>query len=321
MEGERKSSKSPMAMRLAGLLCLSVATWLVLSGSLGKGKKMAAFGNVDISRHPLVTKHSIRSSAAPLTEEAVREKFSAARKRGITRQEVGWIVEDFAAAGLNRELPESLTVDGYMRLRLQRQKWYLDLLTSGFDLTKEQKFQMDTSLRIQAKNDLSNFTDFLEKASKFESKGKQFIVFDGSKGRLLIDAEQWLENSERAPWNLVKLSKEQMEMTGPGVEAREKIWKGEILGAWDNGGGNTEDSELIQNGKIPMIPIILASAGKIFPMDKGQLSGIQGVDGKSLLDQVKFLIPAQLKTFLLFHPEKAEVIRGEIETIPSDKEK
>lgn len=90
---------------------------------------------------PRVTKPYTRErDARDRRTKSPREEFEAARKRGLTEEEVRGVVEVFfLELGMNWSAMEGNSID---ELRVQKRKvnaYYLEALVLGFGLTDEQK--------------------------------------------------------------------------------------------------------------------------------------------------------------------------------------
>ena len=124
--------------------------------------------------------------------ESARDRYEAARKLGMTEQEVQWIVSDFVGLGIDSQEVSVDWLEGYYGLRIRRQRWLLDSLVTGFGLSEDQKHQRGTTSKL-AQSDCEEFQEYLASSKPFESEGKIYQIVDGSKVRKLTDPTYWLE--------------------------------------------------------------------------------------------------------------------------------
>lgn len=311
----RRKSTRP-AVWLCAVLALGVAFWLRPDGEKKAG--LAAEGS-----GPRVTKaHSRESDAGERRTKNPREEFEAARKRGLTEEEVRWIVEDFMELGIDSDGISAGTQEGYYQLRMKRQAWLIDALVSGFGLSDEQKKQAAARLRDIGEKDYKEFEDYLAEIKTIEVEGKAIRIIDGSKVWKLTDAEHWLTDDQCLPWNLCELDEAQKEMIGLRIEGEEWIWP--------RPGSETVDfgtKETYENLDDPFTnqSSFITEAGKIFPLSMEQVDRIRGGNSLSsekfgitvtgrrgLLLYVRGLSTPQLMTLLLLRPDMAVHLRREL---------
>ncbi len=126
-------------------------------------------------------------------------------KRGMTDQEIRWMIEDFQAAGLDKE---EHSLKGI--LRAKQQLWYLEALTEALQLSPDQKAQAKTKMDELLAADVETF-----------EKGIAGVGANTDLARIPdtlpiappAAANVWLMKDAYAPWNLCDLSKEQDQLT------------------------------------------------------------------------------------------------------------
>ena len=106
---------------------------------------------------PPKTRHAVRPAAATFTGDPVADYLDRCKK-GLTDQEIGWIIEDFQNAGLafyhfNETAPDPFII----AYRAAQIRWYHDLLVDGFRLSPEQSAQASVKLRQLHEKDTAEF--------------------------------------------------------------------------------------------------------------------------------------------------------------------
>ena len=102
-----------------------------------------------------------RPGGRELPTKNPREDFDAARNRGLTEQEVRWIIEDFMNLGIDNGTIALGSAKDYYKTRIRRHEWLLDALTSGFALSAEQEGQASASLKAHGERDLAEFVEYV----------------------------------------------------------------------------------------------------------------------------------------------------------------
>ncbi|OYV07578.1 MAG: hypothetical protein CFE26_00285 [Verrucomicrobiales bacterium VVV1] len=127
-------------------------------------------------------------------------------KRGMTDQEIRWLIEDFQTAGLDQ-------VDRSLKgtLRAKQQAWYLEALTEALQLRPEQKDQARARMDELLKKDLEAFEQGI--AGVTEVREPTEGIPNESPIAPYADATTWLLKDAYAPWNLCDLSAEQSQLT------------------------------------------------------------------------------------------------------------
>lgn len=310
---------------LAAAICLLLGLFFIATGPVG-GDKKADTKVVALSIG--VTKPYPRGPEHLAGTGNPRDEFEAARKRGMTADEVRWVVEDFVNFGIDSDQLAAGTGDGYYQLRTKRHQWLLDTLVAGFGLSDEQKQWAAVRLRELAERDYAEFREYLAGMKPIEVEGKMFQVVDGSKVRKLTDASAWMEGDDYLPWNLCELDELQKEIIG----FEDQGGQGDVAGGFAFGKKwlyqAPNDPPIAQSG-------LILPSGKIFPLSDEQVDGIRGANrltsvrgkhgeivelGRELtfvgrfgpLRYVKFLSEPQLRTLLLLRPEVAEQLKKEL---------
>ncbi len=210
------------------------AIWLVLAFFLtfaGFWQAKVVIARDFQARHqalppPAKTKNATRPQPAEFTGDVVAD-YVARCEKGMTDQEIGWILEDFQNAGLGGDLlgPNRvhLTRDElagrhkeFFDLRAAQHRWYLGALVDGFRLNPEQSAV--ASKRLSDLFDLAK-TDFIEAFNAplagQESEAEWKTVAAQHPVEELITSNRWLNDQELAfiPWNLCPLTPAQEKLT------------------------------------------------------------------------------------------------------------
>ena len=293
---------------LLGGLCLLGAfllAWLSprdgVLGLLGMGVNDGAAGE------GMRTKVRERDGAEGRVVGNLAEEYTMKAKRGMTVNEVRWVVEDFVALGLNVDYPENHTAEGYLALRKAREDWYLGALVSGLRLTKEQEAAARKAMGVLGEKDFTELQEYLAGVKSFEHEGQEMKVVDGSRVRKLMDAGEWMKEEGYRPWNLCELSGEQEAVTwkvadgATGEAGGEGQLEGFLgFGFYKGVGGEARAIEGFSYD--PFEPVgweFFGKAGLIFPLSAEQIKRVGETDFASDLELVMLLQPEQLKVLLL----------------------
>jgi hypothetical protein len=128
-------------------------------------------------------------------------------KRGMTDQEIRWMIEDFQTAGLDEE---DHSLKG--TLRAKQQLWYLEALTEALQLSPDQRAQAKAKMAAMLATDVEAF----EKGIAGEGgagNGDGEPIGNAILISPMADAGVWLLKDAYAPWNLCDLTKEQDQLT------------------------------------------------------------------------------------------------------------
>jgi hypothetical protein len=250
----------------------------------------------------------------------VVENYIARCKKGMTEQEVRWIIEDFQKAGLAQGV-RSAAAEEFIHQRKAQHAWYLDLLADGLRLDPEQRRTASGKLAGLLEEAVADFQKSLsEQASEpIEQDDQQLQLLGGEEIRKFIDAGQWLTDERYAPWELCDLTEAQLQVTWHPILADvDRSTNGKPPNWLD-----APSSELVafEDGKDPAISddqamvlvrqSVLAeadhleTAGLVFPIPAIPLSS--GPAHKSpLVRELCSYHSSQLKTLLLLRPKLAE---------------
>ncbi|OYV07577.1 MAG: hypothetical protein CFE26_00280 [Verrucomicrobiales bacterium VVV1] len=234
-------------------------------------------------------------------------------KRGMTDQEIRWMIEDFQTAGLDETSdPEDQKAgyDGYNErfCRIQRARqnaWYLIALGEGLDLSSDQKSMARARLDSLFERDLKILSDKWDEVRKMNGLmlGLDFEKFE--------QPSLWLQDEAYAPWNLCELSGQQEQLTmkkwASSAEGRPELTSDgfaqteESKHAWINVSENWAQDPLTGNLtelSQPADPFIK----RVRVSDTFSLTPDQPLSNHfgDLLAQARSVQPAQLRMALLF---------------------
>ncbi|RYD22953.1 MAG: hypothetical protein EOP88_06120 [Verrucomicrobiaceae bacterium] len=161
---------------------------------------------------PPKTRHAIRS-ATGFTGNVV-EDYIARCGKGMTDQEIQWVLEDFSSAGLKMDWRSSDFPEQSFRQMIARQlRWYLDSVKDGL--------RLDQAQTEAARTNLTRF--FLEQADGFLEKRKDASSGFGpvpdaasANGLDWLSANPWdpaLPLHPFMPWTLCDLTPDQERIT------------------------------------------------------------------------------------------------------------
>lgn len=317
------SKKFAVKPALLGGLCLLGALLLAWisppEGAKGLSGMVEREGMTEMGK----TKARDRGDEVIREVRSVAEEYLMKAKRGMTNDEVRWLVEDFVVLGLDLEYPEDKTAEGYLSLRKAREDWYLGALVSGLRLTKEQEREARERMGVLREKDYAVFVEYLDGLKSFEHEGKEMKVFDGGKGRRLMDADIWMNNEGYRPWELCELEEEQLSMTwgAPKLQTRDTPGKrdgGSVEWLWKEPGKDGERAEsTIQDPFDPRHVSHLKEIGGVFPLSEIQYRRLSDPlrDGGEtpMLRKVMFLNKEQLKIYMLLLPILASELSNNLE--------
>ncbi len=245
-------------------------------------------------------------------------------KRGMTDQEIRWMIEDFQTAGLDESLSELQTETFARAHRTRQNAWYLETLGDALNLSSQQKAVARERLDALLERDLKVFMDMVNKP--------------GNSGGVDVDAlmdyahpRRWLKNEGYAPWKLCDLSQEQSRLTL-------QRWKSEAKKSdlkttdTEKASSTAEDSPrwietqklAIQepiSGNLLEFPEAGETNDTFLFYDDSPFSGIVRISDafpltldqkladhrQNVMDQLKLLQPAQLRMALLLEPSLPEI--------------
>ncbi len=155
---------------------------------------------------PAKTRHAIRPTPAVFSGDAVTH-YANRIKKGITDQEIGWIVEDFKNAGLDLGIRVA-TSEEYLTQRKAQDLWYHDALVEAWSLTPEQSAQVTAKLAELFEQAKADFLQALAASpNSFKQNGKNFQIISAGPIHQLITANLRFqpESTTFLPWNLCTL--------------------------------------------------------------------------------------------------------------------
>jgi hypothetical protein len=328
---------------VAGVLLTVLAGWLALRASGGGAEDKPESAALAGAMLPGKT-----SERLPRDEGSVDvvEDYLARCKKGMTAQEVRWIVEDFQRAvdpGIeigailgeaydpkegNSGFPAlaPATKDRFelllAELGRQRRAWYATTLADGLQLSASQKSELNSRLNALLEEDLRNFrTAWIEYEKEVGKKGAlpyYQMGIEGFFGGVVLPSD-WLARDDYAPWKLCDLSPEQEAVTRRSEIEQEEDQQEEgpekdLI--WTSTWPDRETpfrSSLAETREIHLAGGEfgeLSAAGGIFPLEEAQL-----FDGENFLriNDPTRLHPAQLKMLLLLEPGRAAEILQALE--------
>jgi hypothetical protein len=195
----RRTSK----VMIAALVLTGLGVWQIIHVSNGGEPLFQSAANAISQPTKLrsagrVPHGIVLQSADPITAYVERGK------RGMTDQEIRWMIEDFQAAGLDEK--DDLQ---YGTLRAKQQLWYLQALVEGLQLEPDQKAQAKAKMYLFLAKNIEGLNTIKE------FKLPNLIELDVS-GFILVSPSYplWLTMSDTfSPWRLVDLTKEQSALT------------------------------------------------------------------------------------------------------------
>lgn len=309
---------------VSGVLLTVLAGWLALraSGGVAGGKPQSAA--LVGARLPGKTSERLPRDEGPVN---VVEDYLARCKKGMTAQEVRWIVEDFQTAGLDAEI-RTATPEEYAAQRRAQHSWYLDLLAEGLALSNDQRLAASEELDALLAEALERFDDELaEKASEVvEHNGNSFRIVESGLINRLISAERWLADERYAPWELCELTEDQIRLTWFGwVNSRRNAEPDSLTYEPDMpwfddrmvvGGPSDDGGWTIADFPTGDAPAAINGAGSILPFVSVQKFLKGKGDGVGPLDvQAMGCHPAQLKTLLLVNPAISPRLLESLESV------
>ncbi|MEO5714894.1 MAG: hypothetical protein ABIT37_15555 [Luteolibacter sp.] len=261
---------------------------------------------------PAKTRHAVRQPSSVLSGDSVTN-YGNRIKKGLTDQDIGWIVEDFKNAGLDLGIRVA-TSEEYLAQRKAQDRWYHDALVEAWSLTPEQAAQVTAKLAELFEQAKADFLQALAASpNSFGLNGKKFQIISAGPIHQLIDANLRFQtdNTTFLPWNLCSLPdhddhrRKENDSAPGGIPQQE--YQSEIL-----------DEPVLA---VPAAPNIV-SVDRLMPLlpppspPPEEKPTLRTQQENGLLGQFRKLHPAQFKILLLIDPEQIADIQGEL-----DKEK
>jgi hypothetical protein len=322
-----------------------LGVWLALRASGGEAEDKPESAALAGAMLPGKTSERTPGDEGPVD---VVEDYLARCKKGMTAQEVRWIVEDFRKAvdpgtEIGAILDEAYdpkegdsgfpalapaTEDRFelllAELGRQQRAWYAATLADGLQLSASQRSEMNLRLNTLLEEDVENFrTAWIEYEQEVGKRGAlpfYKMGIEGFFGGVVVPSD-WLARDDYAPWKLCDLSPEQQAVTRRAEVEQEQEQQAdgpEKNVTWMITWADRETpfrSSLAETREIHLADGEfgeLAIAGGIFPLEEAQL-----FEGESFLriNDPTRLHPAQLKTLLLLEPERAAEILQALEKV------
>ena len=237
-------------------------------------------------------------------------------ERGMTDQEIRWMIEDFQVAGLDQE-DHSLKGS----LRAKQQLWYLEALTEALQLSPQQREQAKERMDALLAEDLAAFERGIAGVGANPQMAR---VSDILPVAPMAGAEVWLMKDAYAPWNLCDLTKEQDQLTmhlwrdterksalknesTDSDSAQVRPWVQSVATKLDPVSGNIIEFDQIQlEGDALYGRIIVVDAFPHTPNQKEPMS-IKGVD------QARSLQSPQLRMSMLLDQDTAAELLSQLD--------
>lgn len=241
-EEPRRKRANPLWLISAFLLSV-LACWLALRASGGGAEEEPDSAALAGAMLPGKTSERVPREEGPVD---VVEDYLARCKKGMTAQEVRWIVEDFQRAGLDwegelvtelkqifelmrRERRQSPMPQERERIELlakqlgQRQrKWFGDTLAGALKLDIDQQREMRQNLASALEKDWVELLRAREEGEAQEAEGQ--LNYFGNSLYYLGLIENWVEKPEYAPWKLTSLTEAQLSLTSFESQDEAVVW-------------------------------------------------------------------------------------------------
>lgn len=272
---------------------------------------------------PAKTKRAIRPATQAFTGDVVAD-YIARCEKGMTDQEIGWILEDFHNLGLqphpwddifNDPPNPSFTpaeLESFLAYTRAQTRWYREILRDGFRLSPEQSSELSQKLARQLEKSQATFLGLIKSGFPKSYPG-------GMGGEWTQHWTPWtglyLDLPDCRPWNLCSLTSSQ-----------EKIsWK--LASEAIESGEHVPSEPISFDANLPVADhrdLYFQNESRLFPILKNQkLIRIPAADSfaepdeqyyiRKILENTRHLHPAQLKTRLLLDPQIAAGIQQALE--------
>ncbi len=295
---------------VAGACALIAAGWVGFSGVAGIEPGRAGEIDGGVALKTKLHRERVRRGE----QLGAREALSKKRKEGMTDREVGWIVRDFLALGLDAVDGGTSTPEVHLDLRRKRGEWFLKAIGEAFSLSGEQIEEARISIRAMEDAEFAELSEYLRGKKPFTHEGKQYMIVSGHELNKFAEPSIWLDQDGYQPWNLCGLSAEQSEVTWQSeTEASEgepRPTRVEFTRAWkdmatEGGGGG----QLIHDVREHY----LLEGARIIPFGFAQIRPVfDALASERPISALNLLHPAQLRLALLHSPGRAEEIFTEL---------
>jgi hypothetical protein len=319
----------------------SFAGWLLLGFACWEAGEVARGGRTAPSKAlspPLQSRSGERPALVrEMTAGDPIANYLAQAKRGMTEQEVRWMLEDFQAAGLDRTDDEldALDLASAKAHRRKLDQWYLAALSDGLSLSPLQKEEVTAKLDARFASDLQRILQVEQQlGDQVSATGDELLTeSDLKRAKALFTYGRALFiTSFFAPWNLISLSQDQTALTlhywvieewkrqnganlfGSSEQQEPEYWLQEADPFAD-----FESQTLIQDpisGNLlknpgPMVDRKNLLQSRVFPFTPDQIPSWN--KASSLLEQARCCHPAQLRMALLEDPNLFQQMRTELD--------
>jgi len=257
---------------------------------------------------PVKTRHAVRPAPVIFSGDPVAD-YVARCEKGLTDQEIGWIIEDFQTAGLDLGIRVA-SKEEYLVQRKAQDRWYHDALVEAWALTLEQSAQVTAKLGELHDRAKADFIEALAAGPQpIKVNGQWLIVTSSDPIHRLIDANIRFQDFDGPfmPWKLCEMTSEQ-NPTQAGKPIDIKI----------TGVPGQEYEEVVLTRPIQIMPPepTLFMVNHLLPLLIPPSGGepIQVVpEENAILPQLRKLHPAQFKLLLLIDPGKIRGIQSALD--------
>ncbi len=279
---------------------------------------------------PLKTRVAVRPPPEVFTGDVV-EDYIARCNKGLSDQEIGWIVTDFRNAGLDDppadNSPDNILIDYHKR----QNRWYCDAIIDGLRLSSSQSAEAAQNLAelLQEVSDAFLHGIASEKYKEFTPKELQSLFHNwifssnesGERVRIpprtlftptahqqdILDHSFGAGGSEADPFDSAPAASPASPVTqAPPIDPSQPTLKGKTAATYPI----EEDYP---------IPAGFEEADQTFPILKSQQMVGVGKNEPAVSDpfihNVRHLHPAQLKVLLLFKPQMAAEIQAALDKV------
>ncbi len=350
-EPEETPRKRANPLWFVSAILLSVlGVWLALQASGGSVEEKPESAALAGAMLPGKTSERLPREDEPVD---VVEDYLARCKRGMTAQEVRWIVEDFQRAGLDwgegglsqriagilkqsREGPfpdlypqsDAQLEELVLKLGQRQRAWYASALKDGLRLDHQQIFstieRLDSLLDEDLDSNQKAISEIKREAEEIGGverlDGRALMIIGELVAKDVVVPDQWLLRDDYAPWKLCDLKAEQEAVTRRSEMGEEGVQQDEAKASYEIYGTTSWHYQ----GTPFRSSLANKRAIRLADGEFGQLAAaghIFPLEEAQLFEGEKFLRiddptrlhPAQLKLLLLLEPERAAEILQALE--------
>lgn len=187
---------------IAAFVVLGIVVWQVVQISNGDGLSFLQGEKAQARPTKWHTKREsrdfkkLRAPADPVTA------FVERAKRGMTEQEIRWMIAEFEAMG---PMPTSGDIEQLRKFRQHQHDWYLAAMTEALSLTPQQKQAGHALLLKQLEQRIEAFQE-----STHSEDGKTIhpLII-----QTYFEPNLTFRSAELAPWDLLDLTEDQSKLT------------------------------------------------------------------------------------------------------------